>query len=275
MKLKSSRQISFFLIFLFFSLSYCFAQKISNRNEQDKEAFINAISTNWKEVFYDSGHGNWKDKWFLDGDIGSASNGEKGMQLTAGPKFLNDAHHMVLWTKKEFEGDVKIEFDFTRLDFETRCVNILYIQATGSGNGSFAKDITKWNDYRQVSAMNRYYDYMHTYHISFSANPNFEEARGGYIRARRYMPHSTGLKGTKLTPDYFPKDFFKPGDIHHITVIKNDRDIYMKVSNSKKTIYCHFSNENLPIIKEGRIGLRLMFTRSSLFSNFKISELED
>lgn len=241
---------------------------------QDKIDFEKALNTPWKEVFSDTGTEDWTKQWFLDGEIGSVSNSKKGMQMTAGPKFLNDAHHMVLWTKDSFEGDVKIEFDFTRLDFETRCVNILYIQATGVGKGPFEKDIHKWNAYRQVPAMRKYYEYMNTYHISFAANPNFEENSGAYIRARRYMPKKTGLKGTELTPDYLPNDLFEPGVAHHITVIKNDKDLYMKVQNSNQTLYCHFLNENLPVVTEGRIGLRLMFTRSSLFSNFKISERE-
>ena len=38
------------------------------------------------------------------------------MTLTAGPEFRNDAHHMVLWTKDSFEGDLRIEYASTRLD---------------------------------------------------------------------------------------------------------------------------------------------------------------
>jgi hypothetical protein len=49
----------------------------------------------------------------------------------------------VLWTKRSFAGDVRIEYDFTRLDtaLEHTSVCILYIQATGVGNGEFARDI--------------------------------------------------------------------------------------------------------------------------------------
>jgi hypothetical protein len=72
------------------------------------------MQENWQEVFADSCTGDWQKQWFLDGDVASVSNDKKGMQLTAGPKFLNDAHHMVLWTKESFRGDVKIEYEFTR-----------------------------------------------------------------------------------------------------------------------------------------------------------------
>lgn len=248
----------------------CFAQK----NEvENKLAFENASEKNWIEVFSDSCTGNWKNQWFLDGEIASVSNTQKGMQLTAGPQFKNDAHHMVLWTKASFEGDVKIEFDYTRLDFENRCVNILYIQATGSGVGSFAKDISAWKDDRKIPAMRMYFDHMNAYHISFAAFPNMGDDRTQYLRARRYMPNNTGLSGSDLKPDYYPKGLFAPGVPHKISVIKTERDIYMKISNAQQTYYCHFINADLPAIEEGRIGLRLMFTRSSLYSNFKIFEL--
>ena len=76
---------------------------------------------------------------------------------------------MVLWTRNSFTGDLRIDYSYTRLDDETRCVNILYIQATGYGEGQYAKDISKWNGLRRVPAMRMYFDHMHTYHISDDA----------------------------------------------------------------------------------------------------------
>jgi len=256
-------------LFLYLMLSMaCFAQK----NGVEKIAFENAFKENWQAVFHDSCTGDWTNQWFLDGKIASVSNSDKGMQLTAGPQFKNDAHHLVLWTKDSFKGDVKIEFDYTRLDFETRCVNILYIQASGSGVGAYKKDISAWKEHRNIPAMRMYFDYMNAYHISFAAFPNFGEDRVPYIRARRYLPDDEGLSGSDLKPDYYPEGLFAPGVPHKISVIKKERTIYMKISNAEQTYYCHFINSDLPIIEEGRIGLRLMFTRSSLFSNFKIFE---
>jgi hypothetical protein len=69
--------------------------------------------------FFDPGTGNWKKRWFLDGEVGQVRNGPDGIKLTAGPEFRNDAHHMVLWTRDQFSGDLKIEFEYTRLDDET------------------------------------------------------------------------------------------------------------------------------------------------------------
>lgn len=193
------------------------------------------------------------------------------MQLTAGPEFKNDAHHMVLWTKESFEGDLKIEYEYTRLDNEIRCVNILYIQATGSGEGPYAKDITQWNELRRIPAMQTYYNNMNTYHISYAAFPNMGDHRSSYIRGRRYMPNQTGLKGTELKPDYFPEDLFATGVPHKITVIKKDRDIFMRIENPVQVYYCHCNNFSLPTITEDRIGLCHMFTRSARYKNFQIS----
>jgi hypothetical protein len=266
--MKFSRIIYVSLSVLLFT--ECTAQPTNNL---EKEAFEKAELADWEKVFTDSCTGDWKEQWFLDGQVASVSNSELGMQLTAGPQFKNDAHHMVLWTKESFDGDVKIEFDFTRLDFETRCVNILYIQATGSGKEPYKKDIAEWNELRQVPAMRVYFNHMNAYHISYAAFPNMGDERQSYIRARRYMPELIGLEGTNLQPDYFPDDLFAPGVPHKITVIKKERDLYMKVSNADQTYYCHFMNPDLPIIEKGRIGLRLMYTRSSRFANFKIYKL--
>lgn len=241
------------------------------QDDADRLAFEHASQRHWEEVFFDSFTEDWQKQWTLDGDVATAITSPDGIQLTAGPEFMNDAHHMVLWTKDVFEGDVKIEYEFTRMDSETRGVNILYIQATGSGEGPHKPDIAQWADLRRVPAMNLYYDCMNTYHISYAAFPNENDVTDDYIRARRYMPHQTGLEGTDLKPDYFHNGFFATGVPHKFTVIKQDRDLFMRISNAEKTRYFHWHNDELPPIKEGRIGLRLMFTRASLIKNFRIS----
>lgn len=235
-----------------------------------QELFEQADATDWTTTFSDSCTDDWTEQWSLDGEVGQVTTGSDGMTLTAGPEFRNDAHHMVLWTKDVFEGDVKIEYEYTRQDNETRCVNILYIQATGSGEGPYSEDIFEWSELRRVPAMRSYYDNMNTYHISYAAFPNDEDTTS-YIRGRRYMPHRTGLEGTAMAPDYFPIGLFKPGVPHKITVIKKDRDIFMKVENAEPTSYYHMSNQDLPPILEGRIGLRHMFTRSARYKDFRVS----
>ena len=235
----------------------------------NKAAFEKAAAgTSWVEVSSDGCTRDWKAKWFLDGEVGTVTNSKEGMTLTAGPEFKNDAHHMVLWTKDTFEGDLKIEYEYTRLDEATNCVNILYIQATGSGDSPYAKDITKWSELRKVPAMKTYYNHMNTYHISYAANPGTKKA---YIRGRRYMPQKQGLKGTELKPDYSTPNLFATGVKHRITVIKQDRHLCMRVENPDQVAYFHMINPDLPVISEGRIGLRHMFT--SLRLAMRISAL--
>jgi hypothetical protein len=237
-----------------------------------EDAFAQASAAKWQDVFFDQGTGDWKQRWFLDGEAGKVKTGPQGMELTAGPEFKNDAHHMVLWSRDSFAGDLKIEYDYTRLDDETRCVNILYIQATGSGEAPYQKDIAKWNDLRRVPAMRTYFNHMNTYHISYAAFPNNADATS-YIRARRYLPGTSGLAGTDLEPDYYPQGLFKRGVPHKITVIKKSRELFMRIENAEQTFHCQMANPDLPPIEEGRIGLRHMFTRSSRYQNFRISTL--
>ncbi|MEA2068412.1 MAG: hypothetical protein U9P12_04360, partial [Verrucomicrobiota bacterium] len=160
-----------------------------------------------------------------------------------------------------------------RLDDETRCVNILYIQATGSGEKPYVSDITEWNELRRVPAMKMYFNHMNTYHISYAAFPNDEDSTS-YIRARRYMPNATGLKGSDLEPDYYPEGLFKKGVPHKITVIKKARALFMRIENPEQVFYCHMTNPDLPSVTEGRIGLRHMFTRSARYRNFRLSALK-
>jgi hypothetical protein len=112
---------------------------------------------------------------------------------------------------------------------------------------------------------------MHTYHISYAAFPNEGDNRQSYIRARRYIPNATGLKGTDLKPDYYPEGLFATGVPHTITVIKQARDLFIQIENAEQSVYCHMSNPDLPAITEGRIGLRHMFTRSARYKNINIS----
>jgi hypothetical protein len=245
-------------------------EKTARATGKDKAAFEQAAAGSWRTVFSDPCTGDWKERWHLDGRIGTVTTGPEGMVLTAGPEFGNDAHHMVLWTKDSFTGDLRIDFDYTRLDRETRCVNILYIQATGSGKGPHHEDIMKWNHLRETPAMATYFNHMHTYHLSYAAFPNTGEPVA-YIRGRRYLPEGKGLRGTELFPDHDPEGLFATGVPHKITVIKNNRGLFMRIANDAKVFHGHMSNPALPPITHGRIGLRHMFTRSARYANFRVS----
>jgi len=237
----------------------------------------------WKEVFFDEGTGEpgvigwkdgaWQEKWFLDGEIAAVTNEAQGMHLHAGPRWKDEAHHMVLWTRQEFAGDLKIEYDFTRTDMEDiESVILIYIQGTGDGSKDFPEDITKWSDRRAIPDMGKYFSNMNLYHISYSTGSPLIEGNGvDYIRARRYMPDSDTLRGTELTPEYADTGLFKPGVTYRITILKQASEIAMKVQGPDATKVFWFENDKLPPVTHGRIGLRHMYTRSARYKDFRVS----
>lgn len=235
------------------------------------ESFLSANKpSNWKLVFEDEGTGDYKDKWYLDGEIAKVENSADGMHLQAGPEFRNDAHHMVLWTKETFAGDVKIEFDYTRTDNETKCVNILYIQATGKEEGEYKQDIFEWNNLRKVPSMSTYFKNMNLLHISYAAFPNDEKTQD-YVRVRHYpvRPDRT-FNELEVKPTFFDTGMFKTGVKYHFTVIKADKKLYFEIRGDNKTKLYAWDISHLPELKPGRIGIRHMYTRSALYKNFKV-----
>jgi len=178
---------------------------------------------------------------------------------------------MVLWTKDVFEGDLRIEYDYTRLDFENRCVNIIYVQATGSGDGPYKEDVAEWRDLRRVPSMKMYFNHMNTYHISYAAFTNLDDDKPDYVRARRYVPGKSGLKNTDLKPDYFGTGLFQPGVPHRIAIVKRGNHLHMRIQTEEKTSCFHWHNDTFPPITTGRIGLRQMFCRSARYKNFRVS----
>ena len=224
----------------------------------------------WKLEMSDDGTGSWQTNWFLDGEIAKVENAEKGMHLQAGPEFGNDAHHMVLWTKQSFQGDVKIEFDYTRTDNETRAVNILYIQATGKGEGDYTKDISEWNHLRTIPSMRTYFNNMQTLHISFAAFPNNENTQD-YVRVRRYpvLPDKN-FRELEVEPTYFDTGLFKTGKTYHLVVVKTDEHLFLEVKDGNESKLYFWDTSHLPSLAGGRIGLRHMYTRSAVYKNYKV-----
>ena len=242
-----------------------------------EESFVKLQNLEWEQTYFDPCTKKWDKKWHLVGVKAMVYNSPQGMEFYAGPVPGQDSSHSVLWTKRSFSGDLKIEYEYTRLDNATKYVNIIYIQAIGSGKGDFEEEIFNWSEMRRIPAMRTYFNHMNTYHISYAAFGNTNELeKPDYIRARRYMPESgKGLKGTDLAPDYFDSGLFQPGIRHHITVIKHGNDLYMEIIGPDKKMLCHWKNTSLPPIEKGRIGLRHMASRNARYKNFRVSELAE
>lgn len=237
------------------------------------QTFSHLAEGPWQEVFHDPGSGDWTQHWFLDGEKASVRTTPEGMELKAGPTAGDDACHAVLWTRATYAGDLKIEYDFTRLDTASEFVTILYVQATGSGSEPYLADISAWRELRQVPAMRIYFDHLNTYHISYAAFDHGNTDPGNdYIRARRYVPESgKGLEGTELPPSYDRTGLFTTGVPHRMTVIKSGQDLYLHIQGPGDPMLCHWHNTNLPPIQAGRIGLRHMYTRHARYHDLRIS----
>jgi len=148
-------------------------------------AMAERCDNGWEIVFSDPGAGDWKEHWFVEGLKATVKYDEGGMVFSSGPVPMEQASHAVLWTKQSFGGDIRIEYDYTRLDSMTTstAVNILYIQATGLGTQLSPTDIFLSTKQREVPWMKSYFLNMNALHISYSTTgPN----RSHYVAARRY-----------------------------------------------------------------------------------------
>lgn len=255
------------LVLLFSSIA------VLSQEQEINQKFSETLQLKWSETFFDSGRENWQGHWLLEGDRATVKNTPSGMVFSAGPIKNDNGSHAVLWTKQNFEGDVKIEFDYTRMDDINSAVNILYIQATGTGDIPYTKDITAWSDLRIVPYMQKYFSHMNLLHISYAAYPlDNEKEKADYVRARRY-PVKYGEKFTSytaLSPNYENTGLFKPGVKYHFIVVKRQDDLFMKVENEDIYKLFYWNTARFPAIIEGRIGIRHMWTRSSKYANFQV-----
>ncbi len=249
-------------------------EESSNRNQHNNvglEAFEDSNSQEWKAVCVESGDGDWQRQWYLDGKVAEVRPTKEGLYFASGEEFLNDAHHGVLWTKETYTGDIKIEYDYKRLDEEHRCVNILYLCMQGIGEG-YNQEIKAWRHKREIPKMSLYFEHMTGIHISYAAFENTEDKTPGYIRCRRYQ--GGPLEGTLLEPEYDGSSFFETGIWYHITCIKEGNRIYFHVKNEAKEKLCYWTLAEELNTSEGAIGLRQMFTRKSLYKNIIIAQKE-
>ncbi|MCM8531780.1 MAG: DUF1961 family protein [Lentisphaeraceae bacterium] len=253
---------------------YCIllAGYIGAEDKQAHEKFAEQNSKNWQMVFLDPMVSNWQEKWFLDGQFAKVSNSGKYLCLNTESTETNERVFGVLWTKKSFKGDIRIEYDFKNVNKHFKGVNIIYIQATGDGQKDHQEDISKWSDKRTKAIMSNYFLNMHSYHISYAAFGNKPDVEyKDYVRGRRYLPEANqSMKNTKMKGEYVDTGLFKDQQWIHVTIIKNAKELWVEFKHPNKTLLCNFKNETNPSIEKGRIGLRLMPKRVSHFKNFKV-----
>ncbi len=230
---------------------------------------LNGLAPVWKTAFADAGTGDWQSQWFLDGLKASVANTPAGLVLKSGEVADGDAGHAVLWTRQSFDGDLRVEYDFTRLDsaFDHVAVCILYLHATGTGEGPYADDIFAWRRLRQVPRMSLYFTHMKCYHVSYACTGGEDF---NYVRARRYPTRGDFVNDTRLEPSYENVDLFKPGQTWHLVFEKVASQLTFTASLGAERHAWAWDASSFPALAGGRVGLRQMRGRESRYANFEV-----
>lgn len=242
--------------------------------------FEETLASTWQKEFEFSGKTDWSEDWFLDGLKAEVKPTEKGLLFTAGPTRDDHASHAVLWTKQSFEGDLLIQYDYTRLDTVDYAVTILYLHAEGVGRAPFASDISEWSDFREIPYMRSYFNHMNLLHISYAAHFNqSDQPREQYIHARRYpvLPTKT-FSDTGLGQRTLADTLIEPGVTYEITAAKIAEKLLFSVKpkgedESTRRSFIWDTSAFAPLT-QGRIGLRHMWTRSARYANFRVATLQ-
>ena len=203
-------------IFLFCLLAFLAA---CDRDDPIRPDVI-ADAANWEIVLTDPGTGDWQEHWFVEGKKATVEYDEESLVFTSGPVPMEQASHAVLWTRQTFAGDIRIEYDYTRVDSmaDVPSVNILYLQATGLGTDESPTDIFLSTGQREVPWMKSYFLNMNALHVSYATTG---PKRANYVAARRYpaKDEESFMNGTMIQPIYEDVHLFEPGETYHIMAV--------------------------------------------------------
>jgi hypothetical protein len=213
---------------------------------------VNDTGDDWELIYENATGQGWSELWVQDGP--STVRAEQGGLL-----FHADARqHDVLWFRPVIEGDLRIEYDF--LPYESPGgTAILFIQATGDGQGVYEEDILAWRQERSGGEYALYKDHMNYASVSYT-NPQDE------VRFRQGP-------GFDLLERYEgAQEIFERGSMHGIVTTKVGRQVTFQVSNHNagKSRTYRASLSRRPAVTTGRIGLRLMNGRKARFSDFNV-----
>lgn len=231
-------------------------------------------------IFEDPMTGDWQENWFLDGKHASLRASADGLFFSGGTLTKEDdslayhAHHAVLWTKKEFEGDINISYEMRRIDESDYGTTLLYIQAQGIGTPPYLQDISTWNHLREVPDMGIYFTYMDLLSLSFREN----------LRNKRYPWRDEELNwypGRGLIEPMVDYGEILPGKTYRVQVEKRAASLRLRLveKDSGHCMIDHTWNTDAIAggiepkrIQKGRIGLRHMATRQFVYRNFKVEQ---
>ena len=225
-----------------------------------------------KVLFEDSLHDDWQEKWFLDGKMATLEHREGGLYFAGGTVTKEDnpegyhAHHAVLWTKRVFEGDIRISYQMKQVDESGYGNTLLYIQAQGIGMPPHVEDIHEWRDLREVPDMSKYFTYMDLLSLSLREN----------IRCKRYPWRDEKLEWYPTQGLIEPMVDYPgliPGEIYQVVVDKKSDSLRLRLyGESGAKLHVDHTWDTRKIaggieprrIQKGRIGIRHMATKQSV-----------
>ncbi|PXA03532.1 hypothetical protein DDZ13_11150 [Coraliomargarita sinensis] len=233
-------------------------------------------------LFEDSMADNWEENWFLDGKRATLEHREGGLAFITTTSVVDkrvdrlpfDAHHAILWTRQEFEGDIRITYTYTRLP-GCSWQKLIYVQAQGIGENPYVEDIYAWRRLRDIASMDKYFKYMDLIALSLRDQ----------IRCKRYP--WMDMNGNDLDNEFKPRGENKglpDGLPLDVVVEKREKSIMLRITDTVtgEPVVDHTwdltdeqvnKNREPVYIDKGRIGMRQMGGHKMLLRNFKVERL--
>lgn len=234
-------------------------------------------------LFVDPMTGDWEKSWFLDGQRATLEHRDGGLAFVTNASELDknvdragfDAQHAVLWTRQEFEGDIRITYSYTKLP-GCSWQKLIYVQAQGIGKEPYLKDIYAWRDLRLVAKMSEYYNHMNLIGLSIRDQ----------VRCKRY-PWNDVTTEAELESEFLPRAEIKPmpiGRQYDVVVEKRKESIMLRIADAEtgELVVDHswtltaekvLENRDPKFIEKGRIGIRQMGGHKILMRDFKVERL--
>jgi hypothetical protein len=238
-----------------------------------------------KVLFEDPMAENWEDNWFLDGKRATLEHRDGGLAFLTDASNVDkrvdraafDAQHAVLWTRQEFEGDIRINYTYTKLP-GCGWQKLIYVQAQGIGeDDSFFKDIYTWRSLRDVARMDYYFNYMDLVALSLRDQ----------IRCKRYPWGDITRTDIELQSEFKPRAEHRGLPIGHeldVLVEKRKHSILLRITDAETgelavdhawdlTDETVMKNRGSHFVEKGRIGIRLMGGHKILMRDFNVTRL--
>lgn len=233
-------------------------------------------------LFEDPMAANWQENWFLDGENALLEHRDGGLAFITEYKVNKnvdragfDAQHAVLWTRQEFEGDLRITYTYKKLP-GCSWQKLIYVQAQGIGEEPYVEDISAWKDLRKVSVMSEYFNHMNLIGLSLRNE----------VRCRRY-PWSDVKRNVQLNNEFLPRaqcEKMPEGHEYNVVVEKRKKSIWLRITDAEtgEVAVDHtwdltdkkvLKNRNPEYIEKGRIGLRHMGGFRAVYRDFKVTRL--